>query len=110
MQHAREVMLASFIEDLPIIDFEPLVKKIILSNYPKSTLYSLKDLQANLKKNTGDTWVVEVVSSTEKEGKSINQEKIEELEKRKKAAIDSPVIKSLMETFTGAEIVKVEEI
>jgi|GEM_PF-7116931 len=102
-------MFASYIEDLAVIDFDVRNHKIILSSNPKSSLYSLKEVQTNLKKITENSWVVEVVSNTEKEGRSINQERIEELEKRKKAAIDSPVIKNLLNTFTGAEIVKVEE-
>lgn len=103
-------MFASFVEDQKIIE----IKKendenfaIIMAEF-KNSIYNRQEFLTRLKQATGCNWQLEInEQAATPDVKSINQQKAEALEKRKKDAINGFAVQRLLNTFRGAEITNV---
>lgn len=103
-------MFASFIEDQKIIELKKESESsfiIIMAEF-KNSIYNKQDFLTRLKQATGCNWQLEInEQAATPDVKSINQQKSEALEKRKKDAINGLAVQRLLNTFRGAEITNV---
>ncbi len=106
----RENFIASWLEEVKLINYdaEAGVIKILAQATPSHI--DVKDITKKLADWTGKRFVLSLENAVNSTARSINDEKQEELEKRKNEAINSPAVQSIMKEFAGTKVIKVEEI
>jgi DNA polymerase-3 subunit gamma/tau len=106
----NENVIASWLEDAKVIDYnsESGILKIMSSNTP--SFINFKDISKKIVDWTGKRFVISLENMATISAKSINDEKKEELENRKKQAINSEAVQSILDNFEGSEIIEIKEI
>lgn len=109
LKEKDETLVASWLQDAKIVKFDNVKKVIEFSRELNTDLVTLKEFKKKLSDLSGINWSVDL-NRNETHGKSINDELKEDVEKRKKEAINSVTVQNILKQFEGAEILSVNEI
>ncbi len=106
----NEKLTATWLEAVKLIsyDAEAGVIKIMAESTPNYV--NVKDISKKLADWTGKRFIFSLENGANIKASSINDEKQEELEKRKQEAINSPAVQTLLKEFEGSKVTEVKEI
>ncbi|MDX1949252.1 MAG: hypothetical protein SFT90_01980 [Rickettsiales bacterium] len=109
LQNAGENLTASWAENLKISSFSASDFKIEVTKPVDFSIITQKEFLEKLRQVTNQNWQVIYIDEIEAKSDaiSINQQKILEIENRKKQAINSDAIQNILKEFEGAEIISV---
>lgn len=106
----NEKLTATWLEAIKLINYdaEAGVVKILAESTP--SYINIKDISKKLADWTGKRFVFSLENAANTNAKSINDEKQEELEKRKQEAINSGAVQAILKEFAGSKVTEVKEI
>ena len=106
----KENFIASWLEEVKVINYEPENGVLQLISAGTPSHIDVKDITKKLNEWTGKRFIISLEKESNVEARSINDEKKEELEKRKNEAINSTAVQSILKEFAGSKITEVKEI
>ncbi len=106
----RENFIASWLEEVKVIKYEPETGVLQLLSSGTPAHIDAKEITKKLSDWTGKRFIISLENTNNNAARSINDEKQEDLEKRKNAAINSSAVQSVLKEFSGSKITSVEEI
>ena len=106
----KEKLIATWLESVKVINYdaEAGVIKILAEATP--SYINVKEITKKLNDWTGKRFIFSLENAANTNARSINDDRQEELEKRKNEAINSPAVQAILKEFAGSKITKVDEI
>ena len=105
-----ENLTASWLEEAKLINFDNKNRSIDIAIEDFGGLVKPSEIVSKLQNWTGENWKININKDLSIDAKSINSANQEEVENRKKEAINSDAVQSILNQFEGAEIVSVTEV